>query len=290
VTPAIAYSTVAVSSFSHAYWNYLFKRSGGGQTFVALSKCAEAALLTPVFIIIGRASGIDLITHWPLSIVGSAFVLANYVTLARAYDSGALSVVYPVSRGAILLFLPVLGFFMFRERLSLAGSAALVIVVAGIAAVALPALSWAAVRDTLAWKRGGVSFALLAAFSAALYTAWSKLAMGALPAFAYFYAYTLLTAIALLVMARQDIGEPMRTVWRGHWWAIVRVAVLNSGTFMLVLLALREATSSYVIAVRQLSIVWSIMLGRYALEEKVTTPQKVGVVLLLAGCGLITFA
>ena len=35
---------VALSALTHAYWNFLLKRTGGSQTVVALSKVVEAAL------------------------------------------------------------------------------------------------------------------------------------------------------------------------------------------------------------------------------------------------------
>ena len=50
-------------------------------------------------------------------VVGAAFVLVNYVLLAAAYKRGDLSVIYPVVRGAILVFLPPLAYITLSERL-----------------------------------------------------------------------------------------------------------------------------------------------------------------------------
>jgi drug/metabolite transporter (DMT)-like permease len=290
VTGSAAYLAVVASSVAHAYWNYLLKRAGGGQSVITLSKCAEVALLTPAFIAVGGVPTTILRVHWPLPVVAAGLVLANYLALARAYRCGNLAVVYPVSRGGILVFLPVIGLFALGERLSWVGVASIGLVTAGIAILPLEHASWSGARRAFASDNSAIPFALGAAASAALYTAWSKLSMASLPAFQYFYLYTALTAITLVAVAPRMIDRPLRDAWRQHWWPIVQVAALNSGAYLLVLLALAEGVSSYVIAIRQLSIVWSVVLARYALGEAVTRPQRIGIAVLITGCVLVTFA
>ena len=108
---ATPYLLVLVAAVLHAYWNYLLKRAGGGQLFVGLSKVAEVALFAPVFAVVGLREATSHGTQlWPLAVVGAALTLANYVLLAKAYEHADLSFVYPVSRGAVLIFVPVLGF------------------------------------------------------------------------------------------------------------------------------------------------------------------------------------
>ena len=100
---------VAISTFTHAYWNFLLKRAGGSSTFVALSKVAEVICFAPVFIwaaVTGHESAPSVI---PLAAVGAVLVLLNYAALARAYSMGDLSFVYPISRAGILLFALPLG-------------------------------------------------------------------------------------------------------------------------------------------------------------------------------------
>jgi drug/metabolite transporter (DMT)-like permease len=289
MTTAGAYAAVAASSVTHAYWNFLFKRAGGGQAFVTLSKCVEALMLTPIFVGIGIGASPDLLTHWPLPVFGAVLVLLNYVMLARAYESGNLALIYPISRGAILAFLPPAGLMVLGERISPLGGVGLGIIMLGIALMPLSELSWSAVVDAFGRRNGGVGFALCAALFGALYTVWSKRAVGVLPVFEYFYAYTALTALAMLMFAPR-LKRSFREVWREHWWAITRVAALNSGAYLLVLAALGDGVSSYLIAIRQLSIVWRVLLGRYLLREAVSMPQKFGVAMLIAGCALITLA
>jgi drug/metabolite transporter (DMT)-like permease len=280
---SFAYGIVLSSTATHAYWNFLLKRSRGGSVFVGLSKVFLWMMMRPV------SWGSGALT---LIVVGAALVLLNYAALARAYESGELSVVYPISRAGILVFLPLFGFLAFGERLMLTGWIALVVIVLGIVVLQLPEFSRAAARSLLPKLRSqSVAFAMSAALFAAIYTVWDKNAVRELPAFVYFYAYTALVAAAYVAfLVRRHSPNAIREEWRAHRSAIVQVGVFNTITYLLVLIALRGETSSYVIALRQLSIVWGVILGRALLGESVARPKQVGVALLVGGCALVALA
>src|SRR5688500_2593122 len=175
---ATAVLLVVFSAATHAYWNFLLKRSGGTQLFVGLSKVGEVVMFAPVFLVlfaptIGRYDGLLF-----LAVVGAAFVLANYVFLALAYSHGDLSFVYPVARGSILLFLPALAYVTVGERVSLTGALAMAVIVCGIIALQLRTLEWRALASLgLQLRSPATVFALLAALGAACYTIWDKRAV-----------------------------------------------------------------------------------------------------------------
>jgi len=283
---------VVLSAVSHAYWNFLLKRSGGTQLFVGLSKVAEVVMFAPIFLIavapnVARYDGLVM-----LSVVGAVFVLINYVCLAWAYSHGDLSFVYPIARGSILLFLPALAFLTIGERVSGLGGAALCLIIGGIIALQLPALEWRALGTLSARLRSPATmFALLAALAAACYTLWDKHAVQRVPAFAYIYVYTFLTAAAYAAFIwhrypRREIAGQ----WRAHRGAILQVGFFNITSYLLVLFALRTGTSSYVIALRQLSIAVGVVLGAWLLREHISTPKRVGVALIVVGCVLVGLA
>lgn len=285
------FTLVLVSAVTHAYWNFVLKRSGGSQTFVALSKVGEVVLFAPVFLAATLRGTVDLRALGGFAPVGALLVVGNYALLAAAYRRGELSLVYPVSRGGVLLFLPVMGWLVARERVSAAGCAAFALILGGIGSLHLPSLDLRSLAGLGARLRSpSVPYALAAALTAACYTLWDKRAVQALPAFAYFYAYTTLAALALgaAVLGRRPRGEVLRE-WRSHRGAILQVGFFNTVTYLLVLAALRGGTSSYVVAVRQLSIAVGVFLGWLLLEEAVGAPKVAGVVLVLLGCALISF-
>ena len=195
MTPS-TYLLVVLSAITHAYWNFLLKRSRNGQIVVGLSKLVEAVVLAPFLVIGYAATSVRLADTWILPFVGAILVLINYVALAAAYRRAELSVVYPISRGGMLLFLPPLAFLAIGERLSALGWTALTLIVTGIAMLQIPSLSLVTLRNF-----GGqihpsaTAYALLAAFVAACYTVWDKSAMQVLSPLTYFAAYTVILGI-----------------------------------------------------------------------------------------------
>lgn len=111
-------SAVILSAALHALWNFLLRRAGGSNTVLALSKVAEAVVLLPlagVVLLSSRERPLALFV--PAIIIAAILALANYAALAAAYRRADLSLVYPVARGGVFLFLPLLGFLVFDERL-----------------------------------------------------------------------------------------------------------------------------------------------------------------------------
>ncbi len=289
-----AYLLVVLSAALHAYWNFVLKRRGGAQLFVGLSKIAEVLIFAPVFVIVLALSPERAPALWPdvavLVLVGATLSLANYVALAHAYQLGDLALVYPLSRGAGLLFLPPLGFLVFGERLGGLGWTALGLILAGLIALhARPAGSGAANRARR--SAPAVWYAVLAGLAAAAYTIWDKHAVSHLQPFIYFYSYSTLVAAAYgAFLSRRFPRVQLVSEWRVQRSGIVQVAVCNTAAYVLVLFALTSEVSTYVIALRQLSIVMGVGLGVWRLGESMPTSRKVGIVLVLSGCVLVAFA
>ena len=276
-----AYVLVILSAAAHAYWNFLLKRSGGSQEVVGLSKVAEAVLMGGLLIAgIGTDPG-QLPGAWLLPVVGAALVLLNYILLTMAYRHGELSLVYPVSRGAMLVFLPPLAFLTLGERLDATGWIAIALIVAGIG-----------VMQGRALPRGpAMIYALLAALVAAGYTAWDKRAVQLLPPLTYFAAYTVLVGMAYAAVLQQSSSAgAAAAVWRDARPTIVLVALLNSGSYLLALFALQDGKASYVIALRQLSIAGGALLGGWLLHETIPPRRQAGIALVVAGCALLALA
>lgn len=289
---SFALAIVLTSTFTHAYWNFLLKRAGGAATFIALSKAAEIVCFAPVFIWIAARAHDWTLGVAGFMVVGAVLVLFNYGALGKAYATGDLSFVYPISRAGILLFLPALGFMVFRERLTIVGWLSVACIVGGILLLQLPAFGVDAIRSSIARINGqSVAYSLAAALSAAVYTVWDKRAVQTLTPFVYFYGYTLVVAVLYLVFVwRRAKSAEIARVWSAHRSSIVQVGVFNTVTYLLVLFALRSGTSSYVIALRQLSIVWGTLLGYFVLGEALPAPRRVGLATLVAGCVLVAFA
>jgi drug/metabolite transporter (DMT)-like permease len=287
---AVALLLVLISAATHAYWNFLLKRAGGTRPFIALSKVCEALVFLPVFAVIAWRQPPGVMSAvLPFALVATALVLGSYAALGAAYQLGDLSFAYPIARGASLIFLPPLGWLAFGERVGPLGSLAVALIVVGVVAMQLSSLSTDGVR-ALGGRLVGAptAVALLMALLIAAGTIWDKLAIGAVPLFAYFYAYTAATGACYLVWTmRSDGGPAFRDAWAHHGRSALAVGVLNTVSYGLALTALRTGGSTYVIGLRQLSIVGGVWLGARVLGEPIGAPRRLGVTLLVTGCLLM---
>lgn len=280
---------VLISCGMHAWWNFIYKVQKGDQRFIAWSKVAEAVIGLPVFLIALRYTPVSLTALLPLAVVGAVLTGMNYLFLGLAYGRGDFSVVYPLSRASILLFLPVLAFVLTKQTVSPLGIGAMVLVVAG-AVLSQSAPTEGKRQKHVMIFRSANLFALLAALFAAGYTIWDKHAVNQVPTFPYFYIYTTLSAIGyMLWLAFRKVPidrEPQPLSLS----AVIQVGVLNTVAYVLVLLALKHSNPSYVVAVRLLSIGIGAALGWFLLRERVTPLKVGGIVLLVIGCVLISIA
>jgi uncharacterized membrane protein len=286
------YILVLISAFTHAYWNFILKRAEGTQVFIGLTKLAEIILFIIPFIYLISQDEIALLHYWPFYVVGAVLVVFAYIFLGRAYKTGDLSAVYPISRAGALLFLPGLGYLFIGERIDATGLVAILLIILGLFSIQLPSFRWREIKLVVSgFKSPATVHAMLAAFTVACYTLWDKHSISYLPPFIYFYAYTAIAGITyaafILVTSRAEI---VKAEWKRHKYSILQVGFLNTFSYMLVLLALKSVKASYVIALRQLSIAFGVFLGWKLLRELFPFPKKVGVAFLLAGCFLISLA
>ncbi|MFK7803860.1 MAG: EamA family transporter [Anaerolineae bacterium] len=282
---------VCISAVTHGIWNFLAKGANNKDIFIGLSKISEATIfLIPFLFLINREGYGD--SQWLIFVViASCFVFLNYFFLGQAYKHADLSVAYPISRSSIL-FLPFLAFFFIGERIDAVGFTSIILILTGVLCLQLQAFSreeFGQMARKLA--RPGIVFALLAALMAASYTLWDKVAVSRIHPFLYFYSYTFITALFYVIFLGTRFKRPeVNAEWEQKKWSIVAVGLLNTFTYLLVLSALAVSKASYVGALRQLSLVIGVVLGWRFLNEERSTPQMVGVVLLMLGSGLIALA
>ena len=287
-----AIALICVSALAHAYWNFLFKRAGGGNLFIGLSKIAEAIAFAPVFLVWGLPTMPKTLVVALTLLVTVVGVLITYSSLSQAYRHGDLSYAYPISRGSMLLFLPFLALWLTGEHIDAVGASGLVLILFGVLTLQLKELKLSAIAEVREHVNGrGLLWALFTGLMLAVYTLWDKHAVSTIPPFAYLYSYTAVVAVvyAAYMWTRYPHDEIVRE-WSAKRGAITQVGVLNTISYWLALFALRTGVSSYVIGVRQLSIAIGVVFGWRLLGEALSTPRRVGASLIVAGCLLVSLA
>lgn len=285
-----ALSIVLVAAFLHACWNFLVKKSRNKIAFVWWTKLCSTILFFPMFLF-----------YWPTVTVSSAgwgcIVTAGMIHtlyswfMSGAYERGELSLVYPLSRGSGPLFVPILAVLLLNEQLSASGILGIALVIAGIFGIHLRSFSIQSMRESFLTHRGGASlWALCTGGTIAGYSLVDKIGVNFVHPPVYIYLLVVITFFLLtpcvLVKARRDLKKE----WKINKKKIFGVGFLELFTYMIILFALQISKVSYVAAVREVSIVFSALIGIVLLQEK-NAPQKLlGAVLICSGVVFIGYS
>jgi drug/metabolite transporter (DMT)-like permease len=212
--------------------------------------------------------------------------------MSRAFERAELSVAYPIVRSTPAL-LPFLAFFWLGERVSLGGGLGIAITVAGVWLVHTQGeLRWRALLAP------GLGFAYLTLLATVAYSLLDKRAMALLQAapwsgplprpLAYF---VLLTAAHTLVFgalaARRVSGAALRDAWRRERGRALLAVAIGFVGYGLILEAYRRAPASYVVAVRQVSVLFAVAISVRYLGEKPTRARVAGALATVVGVALI---
>ncbi len=79
-------------------------------------------------------------------------------------------------------------------------------------------------------------------------------------------------------------------VWRESKKEIFIVTILQNLTYLLVLIALQESKVSYVVAFRQVGVLFGVGMGAILLKESYWKTRITGALILTMGLVLIAFA
>ena len=126
--PLTALALVLGAGLLHAAWNLILKGAKERLLVAAWGLLAGAAVFSPVLIAawpVPRAA-------WPFACASATVLLAYYACLARAYERGDFSLVYPVARGVAPALLALWAALFLGERPSAMGVLGIATVLMGL--------------------------------------------------------------------------------------------------------------------------------------------------------------
>ncbi len=283
----LALGIVLVAAFLHASWNYLAKKSRNKLAFIWWAILFSVILFFPMFIYYWPAATISS-AGW-VCIVATGVLHAFYFwCMAGAYERGDLSLVYPLARGSGPLFVPILAVLLLNEQLSISGVLGITFVILGIFSIHLRSFSIQSMLEPfLAMRGGGSLWALCTGSTIAGYSLVDKIGVTNVHPPVYIYIMFVISLLLLspyvFVKERLDLKKE----WNINKIQILIVGFLDLFTYLMILFALQISKVSYVAAVREVSIVFSALIGIMLLQEK-NAPQKLfGAVLISLGVALI---
>jgi drug/metabolite transporter (DMT)-like permease len=270
-----------LAGFTHSVWNFLAKRSLNKYVFLWLALVAGVAIFMAPFLWLysGLSSKI-----WTLVLVSGVLEAFYFVLLGTSYEKGDLSLVYPIARGSAPIFVTAFSLIVLKEHLSLLGLVGILGIVSGIVYLHVRHRSSGGFSSAFSLLRNSSSrLALLTGLTTACYSVVDKVAMRQVDARLYIYLVFLVAAVAMSPFMFIWSVPAIREEWISNKKTIVGVALLFFGAYYLVLHSLARSKVSYVASVREVSVVFAVLIGVFVLREPFGRQKVVGSCLIFAG-------
>ena len=288
----LAILLVLLSAGMHALRNFFNKKASDKQAFVWWYEVFGLIFFTPLFIFTLLQEGTN--THISIAFIFlSGFVhFVYWYFLTKALDRGDLSLIYPIMRSSPALVL-IFSIAILGENVSVIGVIGILLVAIGVYTINMESLVLSKLLQpfrAVTWDRA-IQFAFLTLFSAAAYTLVDKIAVSQMHPvlFAYIYPWISLGLFSGYIFKAKST-EIVKKEWALHKGSILVCGVLSIFGYFLILLAFTMERMSYVAGLRQLSIVFAVLLGGHLLKEKNKKIRIASAIIIFLGAYLIAVA
>jgi len=258
----------------HAAWNALIKSAGGGDALLDTATVVAGSALCSLAALPFVAP--PLPASWPFAAASAAIHFAYYLTLAQAYRTGDLSFAYPLMRGTAPLLVTVLGVLFLRELPTLQTAAGVVLICAGIFAIAF--------AQRRHHPRAAVAWALANAAIIAVYTLIDGAgARASGNAFAYVLWLTFVESVVFLAWVRVHRGAAAVGYVQAQWRRGLVGGFCSVAAYGIVLWAMTRAPIAAVSALRETSVLFAAVIGTVLLKEGFGVARLAGAAGVVAG-------
>jgi drug/metabolite transporter (DMT)-like permease len=287
---ATEFALVLASALLHAGWSAAIKGRRDPLVFNLLQELPLVALAAVTLPFIEWSEIPGPVWRWlALTSVAHAYY---FYWMSLAYEHGDLTLVYPIARSTPA-FLPLLAVPLLGEPVSAGGALGIAVVVGGMWLVHLsPGLGW---KD---FASPAARYAYLTLAATVVYSLADKGAMAGLasapwssPIPRFLACFVLISCghallFAPLALRRRSLRQVVSAA-RSELGAATLAWAASLLGYGLILKAFETAPVSYVVAVRQTSVIFAILLGVSQLRERPGRARIIGAVLTVAGVALI---
>jgi drug/metabolite transporter (DMT)-like permease len=277
---ALALGLILGAAVIHASWNFLAKRAGGHATFTWLFALLSALFYAPA------AGAVVLFFDARVGWVGIGFMAgsavlhtAYFVLLQQGYQTGDLSLVYPLARGTGPLLSSIAAIVFLGERPTVVALAGALLVISGVVV-----LTSNPEQLRRAGARIAIQYALVTGAFIAAYTIWDKQAVSrfAVSPVLLDWGANVGRALLLTPFAARH-WDKVRIEWGTHRREAIGVALLVPLAYILVLTAMQFTPVSYVAPAREISILVGTAMGTRWLAEGDAARRLLGASAMVIG-------
>ena len=289
---ALAIALVLISALFHALRSLFTKESGDKQIFLWLYSIVALLFFSPLFCYFFYRVGITEPEAY-VWCIGSGFIHFIYwLFLTNSYKKGDLSHVYPIMRSSPALVLITAVLFL-DEQVSVQGICGILLVTVGVYIINMKRIRTAELLEPIKSIANDRStrFAFLTLISVAAYSIVDKMAVSHIHPILFTFVHLLcgMCYYTPYILLTKKIAMIQRE-WQSGWRRIIASGVLGIIGYMLILVSFTVERVSYIVGLRQTSIVFAVLMGSHFLKEKHKGIRLAGSLIIFGGGFLISLA
>ncbi len=277
--PLIIIITVIISTFIHATWNFLIKKSNHPYEYVQLLAVISGIISFPfalAFIFTDNFTFSGII----LSILSGLIHVFYFYFLGTAYKNGDLSFVYPIARGTAVALVPLAGFFIINESISSISLFGVFVVFIGIFTLG----NIAHIRSV---NLNDLFLSLITGITVTMYTIVDKYAVSMINPFFVFSISSFLGGFLSITLFDRRINH-FYLITKNNLRIVLVISFLSAIAYPMVLYAYKYSDVSLVSPLREISTAIAAVMGIVLLKEKLSLYKVLGISLIVIGAILIT--
>ena len=289
---SLAITFVLISAGMHVVRDLFTKSSGDKIAFLWLFAACGLVIMFPVLAYSISQNGFPTANQILLMfLVGIIHCVYAYF-LMKAYEKGDLSHVYPITRSAPALVL-IFAILLFEESVSWRGVTGIMLVVLGAYCINMKKWSFGEFFEPVRSLRDNAStrWAVLTMLSVTVYSIIDKKMVEIIPPMTLQYGYDITIVLLFTIFITTTKRWPaVKKEWKERKIQAAANGFLAFAGYNFILLAFQMANVSYVTGLRQISVVFAVLLGGHLLNEKHKSVRFTSACIIFIGAMFISIA
>jgi len=279
---------IVLSAFLHSFYNFLMKKNSGERKYL-YAIFIVAALISLAASAFSQGYRNVAWNNVPY-IYGAAFFYVLYQEFAnKSYQSGSMTTNYPLT---VLspLFIPIWAYFLLFERISFLAVAGICVTVLGAVAVQLESFSGSDIKKMFKLNRDfkGAGYALTASLMYSFGAILDKSRVASFPITTYLSLIVGFMALNMTIHMLFSDRAGFFPYVRNNWKTVIAGGIILFCSFLFFRLALPEINVSIAVPIRQVSIIFAVLLGAFGLKEGLKPVKIAASLIIICGVALIS--
>lgn len=278
---------IVLSAFLHAFYNFLMRKASGDEGFLLTIFLVATGAAAIIAVLTGGLAAIPW-RQLPYVYGASFFYIQYQILVSKAYESGNISTLYPLT---VLspIFIPIWAFFFLSETISFVTGAGIVLTVVGATLAKIQAVTLQEFKKIIRFHQeyAGARFALGASFVYSFGAIFDKSRIASFSLTSYLFFIIGFMTVNMIVYWHFWKKQTIVPVVANYWKAGILGGITVYFSFLLFRVALKEVFVSLAVPVRQVAIVFAILLGVLFLKEKIELRNVFGSLIIILGIVLI---